>query len=204
MDACRWRVRPLAAASRSTRHITDGLELANSWSVDAHKTLNGPYECGIALCRDRDALVSALQTDASYITLGEQRDGMAYTLDMSRRARGAEVWATLHTLGRSGVEALIDHLCAMAQRLSRSLQELGFVIVNDVVFNQVLVKTNDDTDLLAILREIQQSGECWCGSSLWLGKPVIRVSVCSHATTETDIDRTAAAFDSARRRASEP
>ena len=189
-----------ASASRSTCHLTDGVELANSWSVDAHKTLNGPYECGIALCRERDALVKALQTGGSYFPWGEKRDGMAFTLDMSRRARGAELWATLHTLGRSGVEALVDHLCGMARRLSRALRELGFVVPNDVVFNQVMVKTSDGSDLGAIIAELQRSGECWCGGSRWLGEPVIRVSICSHATTEADIDRTAAAFDAARRR----
>lgn len=189
-----------AAASRSTRHLTDGLELANSWSVDAHKTLNAPYDCGIALCRERDVMVKALQTDASYLTWGERRDGMALTLDGSRRARGAELWATLHTLGRSGVEALVDHLCGMARRLGQALRGLGFVVPNDVVFNQVLVKTSDGSDLGAIMGELQRSGECWCGGSRWLGEPVIRVSVCSHATTEADIDRTAAAFAAARRR----
>ena len=98
-----------AAASRNTRHLTDGVELAKSWSVDAHKTLNAPYECGIALCRDRDAMVKALQTNAAYIAWGARRDGMAFTLDMSRRARGAELWATLHTLGRSGVRSRRSH-----------------------------------------------------------------------------------------------
>jgi glutamate/tyrosine decarboxylase-like PLP-dependent enzyme len=189
-----------AAASRKTRHLTQGVELANSWSVDAHKTLNAPYECGIALCRERDVMVEALQTDASYITWGEGRDGMAFTLDMSRRARGAELWATLHTLGRSGVEDLVDHLCRMAQRLSSTLQEIGFTVPNEVVFNQVLVQTSDGSDLPSILHELQQSGECWCGGSRWLGEPVIRVSICSHATTEADIDRTAAAFAAAHRK----
>ena len=192
-----------AAASRNTRHLTDGVELANSWSVDAHKTLNAPYECGIALCRDRAAMVEALQTGAPYITSGERRDGMAFTLDMSRRARGAELWATLHVLGRTGVEALVDHLCRMARRLSAGLGEHGFFVANDVVFNQVLVQTGDGSDPSAVLREIQRSGECWCGGSTWNGAPVIRVSVCSHATTEADIDRTVEAFVRARRSVSE-
>ena len=88
----------------------------------------------------------------------------------------------------------------MARRLSRALRGLGFVVPNDVVFNQVLVKTSDGSDLGAIMSELQRSGECWCGGSRWLGEPVIRVSICSHATTEADIDRTAAAFAAAHRR----
>lgn len=189
-----------AAASPSTRHLTDGAELANSWSVDAHKTLNAPYECGVALCRERDSMVEALQAEAACIAPGERRDGMAFTLDMSRRARGAELWATLHALGRSGVEALVDHLCRMARRLGAALRDRGFVVPHEVVFNQVMVQTGDGSDLSAVLAEIQRSGECWCGGSVWNGRPVIRVSVCSHATTAADIDRTAEAFAAAHRR----
>ena len=189
-----------AAASRSTRHLTDGVELADSWTVDAHKTLNAPFDCGVALCRDRDALLGALQTDATYYPSGATRNGMAYTIDLSRRARGAELWAALHVLGRSGVEALVDHLCAMARRLGTALRQMDFMVPNQIVFNQVMVKSGDGSNVAEMLSELQHSGECWCTGSSWLGEPVIRVSVCSHATTEADIDRTAAAFDAARRK----
>lgn len=128
-----------ARASQSTSALTDGIELADSWSADGHKTLNSPYDNGIALCRDRHALVSALQADGSYLQFSPARDGMLYTPEMSRRARGIELWALLKSLGRSGIDRLISQLCQRAQQFAGELAQRSFRILNDVVFNQVLV-----------------------------------------------------------------
>jgi len=191
-----------AAAAPSYRHLTMGLEKADSWSVDGHKTLNTPYDCGIVLCRDSRALVSALQAADSYILYGEHRDGMLYTPEMSRRARAVELWATLKALGRCGVEALVGRLCEHALRFEAQLRACGFRILNDVVFNQVLVACERPDLTKATLRYVQESGECWCGGAVWEGEPVIRISVCSWATTTADVDRSVAAFVDARERAS--
>ncbi len=187
-----------AAASKAKRCLVHGMEKADSWSVDAHKTLNAPYDGGIILCRHRDALVSALQNNGSYIVYSENRDGMLYTPEMSRRGRAIELWATLKTLGRSGIEELVDQLCARARQAAEQLQAKGFRVLNDVVFNQVLVTVDSPDQTTAMVPLLQQSGECWCGSAQWHGLPVIRISVCSWATTEEDIDRLASAFVAAR------
>ena len=187
-----------AAASRSKRVLTRGIELADSWSVDAHKTLSAPYDSGIILCRHRDALVSALQANDTYILYGEQRDGMLYTPEMSRRARAIELWATLRALGRAGIEDLVDRLCAHAERFGRNLRAAGFLVPNDVVFNQVMVRCETPELTRDTLTELQATGECWCGGALWAGEPVIRISVCSWATTEEDVDRSVGAFVVAR------
>src|SRR5206468_4755313 len=107
-----------AAASRSLAHLTNGMERANSWSADCHKTLNTPLDCGLLLCRDREALTAALQASGSYIVYSDERDGMLYTPEMSRRARAIEVWATLKSLGRRGVEDLVNHLHARARQMA--------------------------------------------------------------------------------------
>jgi len=188
-----------AAASKNQQHLTKGMEKADSWSVDGHKTLNTPYDSGIVLCKRREALVSALQASGSYILYGENRDGMLYTPEMSRRGRALELWATLKILGKSGVEELVDELCARAQQFARLLSEQGFTILNDVVFNQVLVACSSPEETAAVLKKLQQSGECWCGGAKWHDTPVIRISVCSWATTEEDIERSVAAFVQARK-----
>jgi glutamate/tyrosine decarboxylase-like PLP-dependent enzyme len=167
---------------------------ADSWSVDGHKTLNTPYDSGIVLCKDRDALISALQASGSYIAYSEHRDGMLYTPEMSRRSRAIELWATLKTIGASGVEELVDGLCQRAQQAAEGLRAAGFHVLNDVVFNQVLVTCDSPEQTVATLKALQASGECWCGGAAWHGQPVIRLSVCSWATTERDIERTVAAF----------
>ena len=190
-----------AACSRSRRELTRGLEMADSWSVDAHKTLNTPYDCGIILCRKPEALVSTLQAKESYILYGRHRDGMMFTPEMSRRSRAVELWATLKALGREGVEGLVDRLCGHAERFGKELRARGFRILNDVVFNQVLTACEGPELTTATLRYVQESGVCWCGGATWQGEPVIRISVCSWATTPEDVDRSVAAFVDARERA---
>ncbi|MCA9885690.1 MAG: aspartate aminotransferase family protein [Anaerolineaceae bacterium] len=190
-----------AAASPNTRHLTAGIERADSWSVDGHKTLNTPYDCGLILCRDRAALTAAMQATGDYIQYSEDRDNMLYTMDMSRQARGITLWATLKYLGREGVAALIDRLCDHAALFSEQLQAAGFRVLNDVVFNQVLVACDSPNLTETTLRHIQQSGECWCGGSKWFGEPVIRISVCNWMTTPQDVERSVRAFAKARENA---
>lgn len=187
-----------AAASRQKQRLTRGVEQADSWAVDGHKTLNTPYDCGIVLCRHRDSLVAAMQASGSYIQYSQERDGMLYVPDMSRRARAVELWATLKYLGRSGVEELVDGLCDRAVQFAAGLRAAGFRILNDVVFNQVLVAGETPDQTRAILDHVQRSGECWCGGSTWNNSPAIRVSVCSWATTPDDIEQVIKTFIEAR------
>ena len=183
-----------AAGSSRCKRLTKGVELADSWSLDAHKTLNTPYDCGIVLCRRREALVSAMQASGSYIIYGDGRDNMLFTPDMSRRGRGAELWAALKFLGRQGAGRLVDGLCENAALLADMLRERGFRILNEVVFNQVLAACETDELTKRTLAAVQVSGECWCGGAVWQGTQAIRISVCSWATARDDLERTAKAF----------
>jgi len=192
-----------AAASPTLRRLTAGMDQADSWSADGHKTLNTPYDCGVILCRDRGALVGAMQAKGSYLPRSDQRDGMDYGPDMSRRARSVELWATLKYLGRAGVIELIDGLHERAAQFSEELGNRGFRILNDVVFNQVLIAGETPEQTEAILTRIQGGRVLWCGGTSWNGEPAIRISVCSWATTETDVRECVAAFMEARDTASE-
>ena len=190
-----------AAACPKLSHLTDGIEAACSWSVDGHKTLNTAYDCGIILCRDRAALVSALQASGSYIVYSDDRDGMLYTPEMSRRARATELWATLKYLGKSGIDELVASLHARALQMASELRAEGFVVFNDVVFNQVLAACENDVITNRTIAHVQDSGECWVGGAMWRQRAVVRISVCSWATTSEDISRSVAAFVAARSRA---
>jgi len=187
-----------AAGSDKLSYLTNGIEKADSWSVDGHKTLNTPYDSGIVLCKDKDALVSALQASGSYIVYGENRDGMLYTPEMSRRARAVELWAALKYLGKDGIDELVYGLHERAKQFADGLSENGFQILNEVVFNQVLVACENDVETEATLKNIQELRDCWCGGSQWFDKKVIRISVCSWATTEKDIDTSISSFLKAR------
>ncbi len=188
-----------AAGSEKLKYLTEGIEKADSWSVDGHKTLNTPYDCGIVLCNDKKAIASALQATGSYIVYGEQRDGMLYTPEMSRRARAVELWATMKYLGKQGINELVYLLHKRAKQFAKELSEHGFKILNDVVFNQVLVACDNDSDTEKTLKNIQELRECWCGGSQWFNKKVIRISVCSWATTEEDVTRSVLSFVKARK-----
>lgn len=190
-----------AAASSRLNHLTKGMEKANSFSVDGHKTLNTPYDSGIVLCSDKEALTHALHASGSYIAYSENRDGMLYTPEMSRRARAVELWAALKYLGKEGVDELVFGLHQKALQIGQELKSENFQILNDVVFNQVLVACDSDQITDLTMRYIQESGECWVGGASWDGKAVIRISICSWATTEDDITRSVSAFVAARNKA---
>lgn len=181
-----------AAASEKMDHLTKGLELADSWSADAHKTLNAPYDNGIVLCRHKDILTNAMHMTGSYIIYNENRDGMLYTPEMSRRARAIDLWATLKGLGRKGVAELVEELHCKAVNFSKLLEAGGLKILNEVVYNQVLVYYDNDQKTEALINAVQKSGVCWLGGSKWSGKSVMRISVCSYKTTYDDIEKSAA------------
>jgi glutamate/tyrosine decarboxylase-like PLP-dependent enzyme len=176
-----------AAASPALRHLTDGMEAAQSWSTDAHKTLNAPYDCGIVFCRQPDALLRAMHAAASYLTVSEARDGMALSPDMSRRARAVELWAMLKYLGSEGVADLVEGLHANAKLAADYLAGAGFEILNEVVFNQVLFRADRSENTQRILSGVQAGGHFWMGGATWQGAPAIRLSVCSWMTTEAHI-----------------
>jgi glutamate/tyrosine decarboxylase-like PLP-dependent enzyme len=190
-----------AKASPRYAHLVAGMERADSWSTDAHKWLNVPYDCGIALVRDTAALAAAMAIQAAYIPAAQaDRNPFDYTPEFSRRARGVEVWAALRSLGRSGLAALIERDCAAARRFAERLEAAGCEILNDVVLNQVLVSFGRPEETERVIAGVQADGTCWVGGTVWQGRTAMRISVCSWATTEADVDASVAAMLRARAR----
>jgi glutamate/tyrosine decarboxylase-like PLP-dependent enzyme len=188
-----------AKASPRYAHLVQGVERADSWSTDAHKWLNVPYDCGIALVREPRALAAAMAFQAAYIPADdEDRNPFDYTPEFSRRARGVDVWAALRSLGRSGLAALIEGNCAAARRFAERLGAAGCEILNDVVLNQVLVSFGEPEETQRVIAAVQADGTCWTGGTVWQGHTAMRISVCSWATTEADVDASVAAMLRAR------
>ncbi|WP_435262931.1 pyridoxal phosphate-dependent decarboxylase family protein [Tenacibaculum sp. nBUS_03] len=180
------------------KHLTKGIEKASSWAVDGHKTLNTPYDCGIILCKDQEAMTSALHMSGSYILKSSERDGMFYTPEMSRRARIIELWSIIKYLGKKGIDEMILAMNQRAKQFANEIEKInGFHVENEVVFNQVLVRCNSDEITEAVLHNIQMLRECWLGGSMWFGKKVMRISICSWATTESDILKAVKSFEKA-------
>jgi glutamate/tyrosine decarboxylase-like PLP-dependent enzyme len=182
-----------AAASPRLAHLAAGLAGADSWATDAHKWLNVPYDSGLAFCRDPEALRAAMAVRAAYLPIGA-RDPADYTPELSRRARGVEVWAALRSLGRSGIAELVERTCAHARRFAEGLSAAGYRVLNEVVVNQVLVSFGDPEATRRVVAGIQEDGTCWCGGTVWQGHTAMRISVCSWATTDEDVERSLAAM----------
>lgn len=186
-----------AAASRRKRPLTDGVELADSWATDAHKWLNVPYDCGVAIVRDSAAHRASMTSSAAYLeqTSGKERDSLDWVPEFSRRGRGVTVYAALRTLGRLGVEDLVDRLCDRAKQMAEALSRDERVqILNDVVLNQVLVRFGDDQRTRDVIARVQQDGTCWLGGTAWHDMAAMRISVSNWATSEEDIERSAEAI----------
>ncbi len=188
-----------AAACPATAGQVAGVAGADSWATDAHKWLNTPYDCGVALVRDAAALAAAMEASAPYLPGDVSRQPMHFTPQSSQRARGVEVWAALAALGRDGVAALVGRTCQLARRFAGGMREAGFGVLNDVVLNQVVVDFGSPARTGSVIAAIQREGTCWCGPTTWQGRRAMRVSVSGWSTTQDDIDKSIAAVRAASR-----
>ncbi|QAY74301.1 aspartate aminotransferase family protein [Agromyces protaetiae] len=181
-----------AGASPSLRHLVAGFERADSWATDAHKTLNTPYDCGIAIVADESAMVRALGAHASYLPVpGAISEPYDRTPELSRRARGVPVWATLRALGRHGVADLVDGLAAAARGLADGFTRIpGLEVLNEVVFTQVCVAAEDDATTAALVEGLRHDGVVWASPSRWNGRGIVRFSVSNRGTDATAVART--------------
>jgi glutamate/tyrosine decarboxylase-like PLP-dependent enzyme len=183
-----------AAAAPEFGYLTHGIARADSWATDAHKWLNVPYDCGIALVGDGSALRAAMALTAAYLPPSGTRDPMHYGPDASQRARAVDVWAALKHLGRDGIAELVTRCCRHAARFGRELAAAGHEVLNDIVLNQVLVTFGSADDTVRVIDALQRDGTCWCGITEWHGRTAMRISVSSWATTDADVDRSLAAI----------
>ena len=185
-----------AAASPLYRHHLAGLDTADSWATDAHKTLNVPYDCGVAIVSKPFVMRSTFGVHASYLIADERGPGDPYEKvpELSRRARGVPVWAALRSLGRSGTVALVEGLAAHARALAEGLGLMpGVEVLNDVVFTQVCVSFGDDERTRQVIERLIADGTTWMSGSRWHDRDVLRISVSNWSTDDDDIAQSLAA-----------
>ena len=186
-----------AAAVPRLNDRVAGLAGADSWTTDAHKWLNVPYDSGIVVVRDVAAHHAAMTLGAAYYVeaAGGERDSYNWVPESSRRARGFAIYAALRSLGRAGLADMIDRCCRLARRMADGLRGVpGVTILNDVVLNQVLVRfdspdgSDADAFTRAVIAAVQADGTCWLGGTTWHGMAAMRISVSNWSTTEADAD----------------
>jgi glutamate/tyrosine decarboxylase-like PLP-dependent enzyme len=180
-----------AAASAQYRHLVAGVERADSWASDAHKTLNVPYDSGLAIVAKAEVMYAAMGVHAAYLIQDERPDPFSTVPEFSRRARGFTVWAALRSLGRHGVAEMVERFCRHARRFAAGLAEMdGVRVVNDVVFTQVCVSFGADEVTREVAARLLKEGTAWMTPSTWHGQAVLRISVSNWRTTDEDVDRT--------------
>ncbi len=178
-----------ALACPARADLARGVPDADSWAVDAHKWLNVPYDSGLAFCRHPDAIRAAMTMIAPYLLTSTKPEPCHYTPEMSRRARGVDIWAALKSLGRDGLAEMIERNCQLATRFANGLRAMGHTVLNEVVINQVLVSFGDAESTNQIIARLQAEGTLWAGGTVWQGHTAMRISVSSWATTEADVDQ---------------
>jgi glutamate/tyrosine decarboxylase-like PLP-dependent enzyme len=183
-----------AAASPEYAPLLSGAGAADSWAIDCHKWLNVPYDSAVAVVRKPDHLRTAMAMSAAYLTPTAAREPGQFVPEASRRARAVELWAAMRSLGRSGLCDLIERNCKQAKLFAHMLRQAGFLILNDVVLNQVLVSFGSDEHTQTVIAGVQKEGTCWCGGTQWHGQAAMRISVSSWATTDDDVERSVAAI----------
>ncbi len=180
-----------ASASPSYRHLTAGVELADSWATDAHKTLNVPYDCGVVAVRDPEALNAVMGSRTDYFIQDAAGDPMDRVPEMSRRSRGVPVWAAIRAAGRVGVADMVDRMCRHAQTFADALAAMpGVEVLNDVVFTQVCVSFGSDERTVAVVDRMLADGTAWTSGSRWRDRAVLRIAVSNAGTTDKDVART--------------
>ncbi|TDW28746.1 pyridoxal phosphate-dependent decarboxylase family protein [Cryobacterium psychrophilum] len=189
-----------AAASPTHRYLVAGVETCDSWATDAHKTLNVPYDCGVAIVSRPDVVRSVFGVHTSYLKTEEHGPGDPFDKvpEFSRRARGVPVWAALRSLGRSGVVALVDRLVAHAQSFGTRLSRIpGVEVINDVVFTQVCVSFGSDERTRRITARLLSDGTTWMSGSRWADREVLRISVSNWMTDDDAVAQSVAAIERA-------
>jgi glutamate/tyrosine decarboxylase-like PLP-dependent enzyme len=183
-----------AAVSPAFAPLLNGAGQADSWAIDCHKWLNVPYDSGVAVVRDPELLRRAMTVSAAYLAPSNLREPWLYAPESSRRARAVELWAAIRSLGRSGLQEMIERNCRQARIFADRLRSAGFEVMNDVVLNQVLVSFGSAEETKRVIAAVQDDGTCWCGGTVWHGHTAMRISVSSWATTDDDVERSVAAI----------
>lgn len=200
-----------ARVSDTYRPLTAGIEAADSWATDGHKWLNVPFDCGVAIIRDKVAHKAAMTIAAPYVAPAEiARDQIDWNPEWSRRARGVPVYAALREMGRKGVAEMVDRCCSHCASIVEGIGNLpGAEIVVKPILNQGLLRfaregmDADQADgyTVEVMKGINSTGEAFFSDTLWQCRRAMRVSVVNWRTNEDDVKR---AVEAARQVLSHP
>lgn len=188
-----------AKASPRTAHLVEGVERADSVTVDGHKWLNVPYDSGYAFVRDYGLMARAFRYSADYLP-DENNDRPtpgAIGPESSRRARSFAVWATLKAYGREGQRRIVEHCLDITQYCAKKVREADqFDLMNDPQLNIVSFRYNpggmSDEELDALNERLGAAvladGRYLVGTSRMGARTIFRPAFSNWRTRTEDID----------------
>ena len=192
----------LAAIARP--ELFDGLALADSISLDPHKWLYQPLDCGCLLYRDRNAARRAFSFTGDYAKslMEDPIESFAFfeeTLELSRRFRALKLWLSLRYHGFAAFRQQIENDLELAQHLARcidshdELERMAPVPLSAVCFRfvpKVSVLTEQQLDALnlKILNRVQRGGRVFISNATVNGRFALRACIVNHRSTSSDVE----------------
>ena len=178
---------------------TKGIELADSITLDCHKWLNVPYDCGVLLTRHKQMLQDSCDVPAPYLAVTESHTPfMALGIENSRRFRAFPAWATMKAYGIEGIRQAVAANVKHAQRLASWIKHSdGLKLVKECDLNVVLFKPNPDVFPLSsaeVMNALNKQGDVFFSPGNWNGESIIRAAFSNWSTTDEDVDKIIAAL----------
>lgn len=182
-----------AACSPRFAHLMNGINYADSITIDAHKWLNVPYDSAMQFTRHRRIQGRVFQNQAAYLgTKDNSPDFLNYTPENSRRFRALPAWFTLMAYGRLGYREIIERNCALANRLAGQIdQSPGFRMLAPVRMNVVCFTLKRPGLTMATIQQfldrVRDDGKAFFTPTWYKGMPAIRAAISNWQTEEKDI-----------------
>ena len=178
---------------------TKGLELADSITLDCHKWLNVPYDCGVYLTRHKQHLQDSCDVPAPYLAVNEELTPfMSLGVENSRRFRAFPAWATLKAYGKSGVREAVMSNVRHAKKLAAWIKQCTHLeLVKECELNVVLFKPNPDKLTLSskeFMKMLNEQGDVFFTPGMWNGESIIRGAFSNWSTTDEDVNKIIAAL----------